>query len=50
MEAGAAAGVGTLLWLNPDEEGELGEPVYSLHQVASRLKPATDSELIFHKN
>jgi len=39
MQAGAAAGVGTLLWLNPDEEGELGEPTFSLKQAASRLRP-----------
>jgi D-glycero-D-manno-heptose 1,7-bisphosphate phosphatase len=40
MLAGAAAGVGTLLWLNPDEEGGPGEPVFSLHQVICRLTPA----------
>lgn len=40
MQAGAAAGVGALLWLNPDEEGGPGEPVFSLQQVAYRLKPA----------
>ncbi len=40
MLAGAAAGVGTLLWLNPDEEGGPGEPVSSLHQVTCRLNPA----------
>ncbi len=40
MQAGAAAGIGTLLWLNPDEEGGPGVPVFSLNQVASRLRPA----------
>ena len=39
MQAGAAAGIGTLLWLNPDEEDGPGEPVFSLHQAACRLKP-----------
>lgn len=43
MQAGAAAGVGTLLWLNPDEEGEPGEPTLSLHQAAGRLGPACSS-------
>lgn len=40
MQAGAAAGVGTLLWLNPDEEGGPGEPTFSLRQAACRLKRA----------
>lgn len=40
MQAGAAAAVGTLLWLNPDAEGGPGEPVFSLSQAARRLKPA----------
>jgi D-glycero-D-manno-heptose 1,7-bisphosphate phosphatase len=40
MQAGAAAGVGTLLWLNPNEEGGPGEPVFSLPQAACRLRPA----------
>lgn len=39
MQAGAAAGIGTLLWLNPDEEGCPGEPVFSLQQAACRLRP-----------
>jgi D-glycero-D-manno-heptose 1,7-bisphosphate phosphatase len=39
MQAGFAAGVGTLLWLNPDEENGPGEPVFSLQQAASRLRP-----------
>jgi D-glycero-D-manno-heptose 1,7-bisphosphate phosphatase len=39
MLAGAAAGVGTLIWLNPDEDGGPGEPVFSLHQAACWLKP-----------
>lgn len=40
MQAGAAAGVGTLLWLNPDEKGGPGEPVSSLSQAAYCLRPA----------
>ena len=40
MEAGAAAGVGTLLWLNPGEEDGPGEPVFSLEQAARHLRPA----------
>lgn len=40
MDAGAAAGVGTLLWLNPDEEGGPGEPVFSLQQAVHYLRPA----------
>ena len=39
MQAGAAAGIGTLLWLNPDEDGGPGEPVFSLQQAACRLRP-----------
>lgn len=40
MLAGAAAGVGTLLWLNPDEEGGPGEPVFSLQEVERHLRRA----------
>lgn len=43
MQAGAAAGVGTLLWLNPDEEGGPGEPTLSLQQAACHLRPACSS-------
>ncbi len=40
MEAGEAAKVGRLLWLNPDGEGGPGKSVYSLQQVANHLRSA----------
>ncbi len=37
MEAGAAAGVGKLLWLNPVEENlSIGEPIFSLWEILEK--------------
>jgi D-glycero-D-manno-heptose 1,7-bisphosphate phosphatase len=40
MQAGAAAGVGTLLWLNPDKDAEPGRPIFALCDAIAHLTPA----------